>query len=72
MSEKNKEQEHIFWEQNLSEHDIRPLYTETPFPTVTIAWEEYEKLLKDSTRYQNLIDHGVEHWQGYEKAIDNL
>lgn len=45
---------------------------EIPLPTVEVAYEEYEKFLRDSAILQALMEGGVEHWQGYEKAIDNI
>lgn len=40
--------------------------------TVTIDALEYENLLKESLQLESLYRHGVEEWQGYEKAMDNI
>lgn len=40
--------------------------------TVMLTQKEYNDLLRDSTKLQALIAHGVDNWEGYEDAMDDL
>jgi hypothetical protein len=40
--------------------------------TVTIAKDEYESLLKDSSKLSALEAWGVDNWCGYEEAMRSL
>lgn len=71
---KNESKPDIFWQQNSTTDCKIHVFCapEIPLPTVEVAYKEYEKFLRDSAILQALMEGGVEHWQGYEKAIDNI
>ncbi len=59
----------FFWNDS---KDIEPNYEHRPLPTVTLAYEEYDELLKRSSQLEALERHGVDNWQGYEEAMGDI
>ena len=51
--------------ENLKTISIRP-------DEMIIRETAFEKLLKDSTLLDILIEEGVENWEGYERALSKL
>jgi len=41
-------------------------------PEITITVSEYERLKKDSTIFQALLGAGVDNWEGYDVAMEDL